>query len=129
MYQENEGVNNIRVWGYRNVWYRFHPAEANIFVPVSLNSFSILENTFLNSFGSQKDASFPSWELDGPFNRLAQKIQVNQYQTVRQCLGKDFFLNHQVPRVRAAHGMLYVKELNLEEFYMHSMELKKLTER
>lgn len=129
MYQENEGVNNIRVWGYRNVWYRFHPAEANIFVPVSLNSFSILENTFLNSFGSQKDASFPSWELDGPFNRLAQKIQVNQYQTVRQCLGKDFFLNHQVPRVRAAHGMLYVKELNLEEFYKHSMELKKLTER
>ena len=52
-----------------------------------------------------------------------------EYQTVRQCLGKDFFLNHQVPRVRAAHGMLYVKELNLEEFYMHSMELKKLTER
>ena len=83
----------------------------------------------LNSFGSQKDASFPSWELDGPFNRLAQKIQVNQYQTIRQCLGKDFFINHEVPRVRAAHGMLYIKELQLEEFYKHSMELKKLTER
>ncbi len=129
MYQENEGVSDIRVWGYRNVWYRFHPAEANIFVPVSLNSFSILENTFLNSFGSQKDASFPSWELDGPFNRLAQKIQVNQYHTIRQCLGKDFFINHEVPRVKAAHGMLYLKELKLEEFYKHSMELKRLTER
>jgi hypothetical protein len=23
-----------RIWGYRNVWYRFHPCEANIAVPV-----------------------------------------------------------------------------------------------
>lgn len=128
LYEAEEGVSNIKVWGYRNVWYRFHPAEANMYIPVSLNSFSILENTFLNGYGSQKAASFPSWELDGPFNRLAQKIQVDQYQTLRTCLGKNFFIDNMSPRVRAAHGMIYLKELTTSEFYSKSMELKKLTE-
>ena len=128
IYENETGNSNIKVWGYRNVWYRFHPAEANIYVPVSLNSFAILEDTFMRSYGSQKSASFPSYEYDGPFSRLAQRIQVEQYQTIRTCLGKDYFLTHDVPRVRAAHGMVYLKELNLQEFYKQSMELKKLTE-
>jgi hypothetical protein len=37
-------------------------------------------------------------------------------------------LNHPVPRVRAAHGMMFLKELTVEEFYKHSIELKKLVE-
>lgn len=128
LYQKETGINDIKVWGYRNIWYRFHPAEANIYVPVSLNSMAILENTFLNSYGSQKNASFPSWEYDGPFSRLAQRIQVEQYQTLRLCMGKDYFLKHLHPRVQAAYGMVYLKELSLEEFYTHSAELRKLTE-
>lgn len=128
LYEKETGNSNIKVWGYRNVWYRFHPAEANIYVPVSLNSMAILDNIFMNSYGSQKAASFPSYELDGPFSRLAQKIQVEQYQTIRTCLGKDYFLTHNIPRVRAAHGMVYLKELGLQEFYKQSTELKKLTE-
>ena len=128
LYEKETGINNIKVWGYRNVWYRFHPAEANIFIPVSLNSMAIMENTFLNSYGSQRAASFPSWEYDGPFSRLAQRIQVEQYQTIRLCLGKDYFLKHSYPRVQAAYGMVYLKELSQEEFYAHSSELRKLTE-
>lgn len=128
LYEKETGINDIKVWGYRNVWYRFHPAEANIFIPVSLNSMAIMENTFLNSYGSQRAASFPSWEYDGPFSRLAQRIQVEQYQTIRLCLGKDYFLKHSYPRVQAAYGMVYLKELSLTEFYAHSSELRKLTE-
>lgn len=128
LYEQQTGRSDIKVWGYRNVWYRFHPAEANVYIPVSLNSMAILENTFLNSYGSQRDASFPSWEYDGPFSRLAQRIQVEQYETISKCLGKDFFIRHQHPRVRAAYGMVYLKELTLSEFYSHSMELRKLTE-
>jgi len=128
LYEKETGINNIKVWGYRNVWYRFHPAEANIFIPVSLNSMAIMENTFLNSYGSQRAASFPSWEYDGPFSRLAQRIQVEQYQTIRLCLGKDYFLKHSYPRVQAAYGMVYLKELSQEEFYALSSELRKLTE-
>lgn len=128
MYEKETGNANIRVWGYRNVWYRFHPAEANIYVPVSLSSFAILDNTFMNSFSSQKDASFPSWEYDGPFSRLAQRIQVEQYKIIRNCLGDNFFLNNSNKRIRSAKGIIFLKELELHEFYEHSMELRKLTE-
>ncbi|MFA3781798.1 glucosamine-6-phosphate deaminase [Melioribacteraceae bacterium 4301-Me] len=128
LYEKYSGNSNIKVWGYRNVWYRFHPAEANIYVPVSLNSFAILENTFMKSFSSQKDASFPTWEYDGPFNRAVQKVQVEQYNVLRQCLGKDFFLKHQHPRIRAAKGICFLRELSLDEFYKHTRELKKVTE-
>jgi len=128
LYGKETDISKLRIWGYRNVWYRFHPAEANIYVPVSLNSFALLESMFMKSYGSQKNASFPSWELDGPFSALAQKILADQYRTVRLCLGRDFFIKHEIPRVRAAHGMVYLKELSLEEFYTKSIELKKLTE-
>ena len=128
LYEKHSGNSNIKVWGYRNVWYRFHPAEANIYVPVSLNSFAILENTFMKSFGSQKDASFPSWEYDGPFNRLVQKINVEQYNILRESLGKDFFLKHEHPRMRAAKGVCFLRELTLDEFYKHTRDLKKITE-
>ena len=63
-----------RIWGYRNVWFRFHPSEANLFVPVSLNMFSVMESSFHNTFVSQREASFPSPDHDGPFCELAQKI-------------------------------------------------------
>jgi glucosamine-6-phosphate deaminase len=128
LYEKETGNSNIKIWGYRNVWYRFHPAEANIYVPVSLNSMAILEDIFMKSYGSQKSASFPSYELDAPFSRLAHKIQVEQYQTIRTCLGKDYFLSHDIPRVRAAHGMVYLKELDLQEFYQQSIEIRKLME-
>lgn len=128
IYEKETGISDIKVWGYRNVWFRFHPAEANIYVPISLNSFAIAENTFMKSFSSQSNASFPSWEYDGPFCRLAQQVQVDQYNIIRECIGKEYFLNHEFQRVRAAKGMLFLKELTLKEFYDHSIELKKLTE-
>lgn len=128
LYEKEEDVSNLKIWGYRNVWYRFHPAEANIYVPVSLNSMAILENVFMNCYGSQKDASFPSWEYDGPFCKLVQKIFVEQFQKIRTYIGKEFFLNHLIPRVRAAHGMLFLKEMTVNEFYQYSIELKKLME-
>lgn len=128
LYEKETGKSEIKVWGYRNIWYRFHPAEANIYIPVSLNSMAILEDTFMNSYGSQKNASFPSWEYDGPFCRLAQQIQVDQFEKIRLCIGKDFFLKSTMPRFRAAHGLIFLKELTLNEFYEHSKELRKLTE-
>jgi len=128
LFEKDEDISKIKIWGYRNVWYRFHPAEANIYVPVSLNSFSILDKAFNYSFGSQKNASFPSYLYDGPFSRLAQKIQSEQYKIISTCLGKNYFLNHKAPRVRAAKGMVFIKELSVQEFYNHSMRLKKLTE-
>ncbi|MHB8579800.1 MAG: hypothetical protein ACYDA4_08060 [Ignavibacteriaceae bacterium] len=41
LYRKEIDIYNLRIWGYRNVWYRFHPAEAVIYIPVSLNSFDL----------------------------------------------------------------------------------------
>lgn len=128
IHEKNTGNSSIRVLGYRNVWYRFHPSEVNILVPVSLSSLSILESAFMNYFGSQKEASFPSYEFDGPFCRLAQRIMVEQYQQMKICLGRDFFMRHKHPRIRATHGLVFLRSMSLKEFYQRSMELRKTTE-
>jgi len=129
MYEKETGKSNaIRVIGYRNIWYRFHPAESNVYVPVSLNMFAVMNNSFMNAFASQRDASFPSYELDGPFSDLAQKIQVEQYQKLKVCLGRQFFNEHPSPLLRATRGFVFVRSMTLHEFYQTCMELKKTTE-
>jgi glucosamine-6-phosphate deaminase len=128
MFEKERDRPSLRIWGYRNVWYRFKPSEANIMVPVSLNTLSLLHTAFMNCFGSQSAASFPSYEHDGPFSELAQKIQVEQYGMIKTCLGKDFFLKHPHPRLRAARGMIFLREMSLTEFYSKVRVLKKVTE-
>lgn len=118
----------IKVWGYRNVWYRYHPAEANLFVPVTFNGMAILQDSFLNSFVSQAEASFPSYEYDGPFSGLAKQIHVKQYQYMKTVLGRDFFYQNPDSRIRSARGLVYLKIMDLKEFYDRSRELKKSTE-
>lgn len=120
--------SNLRIWGYRNVWYRFHAAEANVFVPCSLNSLAMLESSFHHCYLSQVDASFPSYELDGPFSKLAGKIWVEQLKSVQLLLGKNYFYENPHPRIRAAHGLVFFKEMNVEEFLGHARELEKSTE-
>jgi len=124
IYESETGISNLEVWGYRNVWYRFHPAEVNVFVPVSLNSMEVLKSTFRNSFGSQRDASFPRYEYDGPFSRLAQKIQAEQFQIMKTCLGEEFFTGNSHPRLRASHGLCFLVKMELAEFYEHTIELR-----
>jgi glucosamine-6-phosphate deaminase len=127
-YQIKSGRSDIEILGYRNVWYRFHPSEANIYVPVSLNMFAVLQNAFMNAFVSQKDASFPSYECDAPFSVLAQQIQVQQYQMLKTCLGRQFFNEHPSPLIRATRGFVFLRKMTLDEFYSHARELRKTTE-
>jgi len=128
IYEKETGRSDIQIWGYRNVWYRFHPAEANVFIPVSLNMFALQNNAFKNSFISQREASFPSYAYDGPFSELAQQIQVEQYQMLKTFLGREFFNEHKSALLRAARGMAFIKTMNLQKLYRHSRELRKRTE-
>jgi len=118
----------VQVWGYRNVWHRFHPAEANIYVPVSMNSLATLRAAFKICFGSQRNASFPSYEYDGPFSDLAQKIMVDQYAAIKTCLGRDFFYSNPSPRLRATRGLNFLRAMTPEEFFREARALKKRAE-
>jgi len=121
-------LSDLRIIGYRNVWYRFHPSEANIFTPVSLNSMAVLDWSFKNCYISQVEASFPSYDHDGPFSDLSLKIWVDQFKRVQLVLGKDFFYENESPKIRTTHGMIYHKEMKLEEFLGHARELEKSIE-
>jgi glucosamine-6-phosphate deaminase len=128
MWSREEDLTELRIWGYRNVWYRFHPAEANRIVPVSLNAMGVMDDAFTNSYLSQVDASFPSYQHDGKFSDLTKKIWVEQLKTVQLLLGKNYFYQHESPRVRTTHGLLFFKEMNLDEFLTHARELEKSME-
>ncbi|MCK5342296.1 MAG: glucosamine-6-phosphate deaminase, partial [Candidatus Heimdallarchaeota archaeon] len=101
IYTKDSPESKIEIWGYRNVWFRFHPSEATAFIPVTLNTFAIMQNAFMKCFGSQAEASFPSPEYDGPFSLLAQKVQVEQYQMLNILLGQSFFYESPDSRTRS----------------------------
>lgn len=119
---------HLRIWGYRNVWYRFHPADANVYVPVSINALSVLNSSFSNSYLSQVDASFPSYQLDGKFSELTQKIWVEQLKDIQLLLGKGYFYENELPIVRATHGLLFFKEMTVAEFLSEAKSLEKSME-
>ena len=127
-YERTSGRSNIKIWGYRNVWFRFDPSEADIFVPVSLNMLSVMHSAFMSTFVSQRDASFPSYEHDGPFSELARRVQVDQYQKIKTCLGREWFQEHPSPLIRATRGLVFIKEMDLGEFYERSRALKQAAE-
>jgi len=128
LYLEKHPQKKVEVWGYRNVWYRFHPAEANVYVPVSMNSLSTMRSAFNLCYGSQRSASFPSYEYDGPFCDLAQRIMVNQFSMLKSCLGREHFYANPIPRWRATHGMNFLVSMTPQEFFSRTRALKKLTE-
>ena len=55
-------------------------------------------------------------------------IWVKQYRDIKICLGDNYFSQNPHPRLRATHGMLYLKKLSLDEFYEHSVKIKEYTE-
>lgn len=128
IWKQEEDLSNLRIIGYRNVWFRFHPSEVNVFTPVSLNSMAVLEKSFKDCYISQVNASFPSYELDGPFSDLSQHVWVEQFKRVQLILGKDYFYENESPKIRATHGMIFHKEMKLDEFLMHANELEKSME-
>ena len=127
-WSKSADLSKLRIWGYRNVWYRFHPAEADIIVPVSLNSMATLRQIFMKCYLSQKSASFPSYELDGPFCDLDQKIWVEQHQQLELILGRDYWYRSSNPRIRATHGAVYLKEMDVTEFLSEARRLQKSME-
>jgi glucosamine-6-phosphate deaminase len=128
LHLQNAEEPRLKIWGYRNVWFRFDPSEANVFVPVTLAMFSIMHGAFINSFITQRDASFPSHEHDGPFSELAQRIQVEQYRTLKTCLGREWFHNHPNALIRAARGFVFLREMSPDEFFTSCRALRQSVE-
>ncbi len=128
LWQKDKDLKDLRIWGYRNVWHRFHPAEVNVVVPVSLNAMGVMNNAFTNCYLSQVEASFPSYQHDGKFSDLMQQIWVSQLKTIQYLLGKIYFYQHESPRIRATHGLLFFKEMRVDEFLTYARQLEESME-
>ena len=116
LWDKEADLSRLKIYGYRNVWSTYHPAEANVYVPVSLNAMAVFEKAFKDSYLTQVKAEFPNPDFDGPFSELAESIWVKQYKDIQLILGKDFFYDNHHPLVRATHGLLFLKQMNVEEF-------------
>ncbi len=124
LWNEEENLAQLRIIGYRNVWSTFHPAEANMYVPVSLNAFAVFEKAFKDSYLTQFKAEFPNPDFDGPFSELAEQIWVKQYKDIQLVLGKNYFYENAHPLIRATHGLLFLKEMRVKDFLTFAEEMK-----
>jgi len=62
------------------------------------------------------------------FLEWAQSIQVEQYEMLRTCLGREFFYEHPSALIRAPRGFVFLKQMDLSEFFSFSRELARKTE-
>ncbi|MBN1821210.1 MAG: PIG-L family deacetylase [Prolixibacteraceae bacterium] len=125
---KEEDLSGLRIHGYRNVWFRYHPSDVEVIVPVSLNALATLEKSFEECYVTQVNASFPSYQLDGKFSTLTQKIWVEQHKQIQLLLGKNFFYQSNNPLLRATHGLIYMRDLNVDQFLEEAFALEKSME-
>ncbi|PWN69009.1 glucosamine-6-phosphate isomerase [Chryseobacterium phosphatilyticum] len=125
---KEKDISQLKIWGYRNVWYQFNAADVTHIFPVSLNAMSTMDESFTNSYLSQVNASFPSYRYNGKFSHLSIQTWVEQLQATQLILGKPYFYDNDSPRLRATHGLLFFKEMDVEEFLQSARELEQSTE-
>lgn len=125
---EEHDTSELRIIGYRNVWFKFEPHEANVIVPVSLGDMSVMEDSFANCYLSQVNASFPSYSHNGKFSTVAKRTWVGQLNDIQLLLGKNYFYLHERAKVRASHGLIFFRDMNVDEFLATARELEKSIE-
>lgn len=118
-------LSNLKIIGYRNVWFKFHPTEATSYIPVSLNAMAVLEKSFASSYLTQVKAEYPSPDFDGAFSELAESIWVKQLKDIQLILGKNYFYENKSQLIRSTHGLIFIKELNVKEFGAFAEEMRK----
>lgn len=121
-------LSELRIIGYRNVWFKFEPHEVNVIVPVSLGDMSVMEDSFSNCYLSQVNASFPSYSHNGKFSTVAKRTWVGQLDDIQLLLGKNYFYLHERAKVRSSHGLIFFRDMNVEEFLATARELEKSIE-
>ena len=125
LWGEETNLMDLKIFGYRNVWSTFHPAEANVYVPVSLNAIAVFEKAFKDSYLTQVKAEFPNPDFDGPFSELAESIWVKQLKDIQLILGKNYFYENAHPLIRATHGLIFLKQMTAEGFVAFAEEMSK----
>lgn len=127
-WNKEEDLSKLQIVGYRNVWFKYNPWDVEVIVPVSLNALATLNKSFSECYVTQVNASFPSYQLDGKFSDLTQRIWFEQHKQIQFLLGKNYFYQNESPLLRATHGMVYHRNLNVDEFLEEAFKMEKTME-
>ena len=127
-WNKEEDLSKLRIVGYRNVWFKYNPWDVEVITPVSLNALATLNSSFAECYVTQVNASFPSYQLDGKFSELTQTIWFKQHRQIQYLLGKNYFYQNDSPLLRATHGMIFHRDLNVEQFLEEAFRMEKTLE-
>lgn len=116
--------DNLEVWGYRNIWFRYEVSEANVFIPVSEHMLALQRRAFAACFNTQKQASFPSPFSDGDFASLTIMIQRQQYNELKILLGSEYFANNPINELKNASGFILLNKMSLNQFFRRAEDLQ-----
>jgi glucosamine-6-phosphate deaminase len=89
---------------------------------------AVMEDSFANCYLSQVKASFPSYSHNGKFSTVAKRTWVGQLNDIQLLLGKNYFYQHEHAKVRASHGLIFFRDMNVDEFLATARELEKSIE-
>ena len=120
--------DNLKIWGYRNVWFKYRVQDANIYVPVSDQMLEAQKRAFTSAFSTQKTATFPSPFYEGDFSGLTTLIQREQLAELKVLLGADYFAKSHIPELKNAAGLIFLNQMNLDEFFQRAEDLQQAME-
>ena len=61
-------------------------------------------------------------------SELAQRVQLDQCERIKICLGREWFHEHPSPLIRGTRGLVFINEMELTAFYERSSELRQAAE-
>ena len=92
--------------------------------PVNDAGLDEMNDAFLTCFSTQKAASFPAPDYDGPFSHWSEVSQRAQRQQLGVVLGEEFFAGHADRKVRESTGYVFLKEMSREAFGKTAAQLR-----
>ena len=57
-----------------------------------------------------------------------QQVWVEQHSLMQLVLGRDYWYQNPHPRLRATHGLVFIKEMTVEQFFIEAQRLEKSME-
>ena len=113
-----------KIWGYRNVWFRFGIPQTTLMLPTGDLEMDEMKDAFMTCFSTQRDASFPAPDYDGPFSDWSEVAQREQRKMLGVLLGENWFKTHKNQNIRDSTAFIFLKEMTVEEFTKSARSLK-----
>lgn len=115
---------NLQIFGYRTIWFKYRICDANVFIPVSKNTIAMQKRAYNSCFNTQKMSLYPSPIFEGDGSVLKEKIMRDQLADLKILLGNDYFSKHPAVEIREAVGFEFLYLFNMNDFFRRGEDLQ-----